>query len=63
MKMSRREYLDEIREIRRDMQRGCDRSVVHRCRSCGGTTHALHDAAPPECQCEPPEPREGSDDE
>lgn len=52
--MNRREYLDEIAEIRRDMHRGCDTSAVTRCRFCNGVT-SIHYGQPPECECEPVE--------
>jgi hypothetical protein len=42
----------ELREIRKDMHRGCDDQVVHRCPYCHGTTHALSDSEPPTCDCD-----------
>jgi hypothetical protein len=45
-------------DIRRDMLRDCDTSVVGRCRVCGGVT-TMHYGQPPECECEPVE-RESS---
>ena len=61
--MTRAEHDAEIAEVRRDMLRGCDTSSVRRCYVCGGVT-STHYGQPPECECEPAEPREpGFDDD
>lgn len=54
--MDKDEYLAEIKEIRDDMLRDCDRGVVRRCPICGGTT-STHYEQPPECDCDPEEAR------
>lgn len=51
--MTRDEYLDEIRPIREDMIRGCDRYLRSPlCKRCNGTVVAEGDAHPPTCVCE-----------
>ena len=51
---ARDEYRAMVREVREDMHRGCDESIVHRCRRCGGV-QSVHYGQPPECDCDTPE--------
>lgn len=66
MSDERDEYLAQRREIRADMHRGCDTSIVRRCAVCGGTTTALHYGQPATCDCDtfdPDDARRAGDDE